>query len=185
MNKVIFVFLAAVIIIACNNNGMTSVEKADSTNKARLDSGLETNSLVVDENSSEFIVRAHAMELALYKISDHSRQKSGSQALRDFAGMICERHKPIMDSINLLAITKNIVLPESSSDGNTQSQILEAKGKSLDQLYFEYVQQTLKAQIKLYDNAILDAKDPAIRSFSDRTIIELRKQLSLAEKLDL
>jgi hypothetical protein len=50
-------FALTVIVSSCNNGGKDSVEKADSANKANLDTATTHNMVALDEENSAFLVK--------------------------------------------------------------------------------------------------------------------------------
>jgi putative membrane protein len=56
--KIFFITVTLFTVAACNNKGKDSVEKADSANKAHIDTAMNQNKVVVDEESSSFLVKA-------------------------------------------------------------------------------------------------------------------------------
>lgn len=186
MVKSLFGFLfVSFFFFSCNNKGTDSVEKADSANQAKLDSGLKRNAVVVDENSSNFLVRAAALMMELYVVSAYFRQQAEKQPTKDFMNQLYEFQRSLCDTILALAFNKNIVLPADSTMGiEVIDGLKNGKGNLYDGPMLSYVIKAHEKAIPLFENAILDAKDPAIRSFADKTVPQLRAHLVSVKGLD-
>lgn len=128
-------YIAAILcMLACNNSGKSSVEKADSANAARLDSGLQHNETVIDEGSSTFLVRAFNINSTEEKLAGVAHMNASNSDLKSFAAMLHHHHTALSDSIRSLAIQKKIVLPTSITDEKMEkvNEIEHKKGTVLD-----------------------------------------------------
>src|SRR5689334_22169975 len=99
MKKVTTVVLAATVLIySCNSGTKDSVEKADSTNKAKMDSGSNMNSnttpqsnqptITTDAASSAFLVKVADVGMAEVQAGQMAQQKAMSPSVKNFADMM-------------------------------------------------------------------------------------------------
>ena len=182
---IIFLFSVINICISCKNNAGKDVKKADSANQARLDSGLNNNSIVIDENSSAFLVRASALFDEIVVLTGYVRQQSETEHVKNFVNQLYVEYSSLKDSLVRLAIAKNIVLPSDSLPAQESIARLKNEGIAfLDKSVLNYVNKTTQSAVELFENALLDAKDPEIRSFADKSLLVLRKLLTAGKHLE-
>src|SRR5205085_9027937 len=117
MKNILASFLFFFLLAACNNNSKDSVEKADSINKARQDSGVNNNGTnVIDEESSAFLVKIANSGMAEVKMTEIAQQKATLPAVRDFAAMLHRDHSAVNEQVKSMASQKNVALPDSVSN---------------------------------------------------------------------
>ena len=91
---------------ACNNEGKDSVEKADSANKAHIDTAMNQNKVVVDEESSSFLVKAADGGMTEVQLGELGQKKSMSQRVKDFGAMMVHDHSAANDKVKNLTAQK-------------------------------------------------------------------------------
>jgi len=101
------------ILLACNNAGKDSVEKADSVNEAKLDSSSLINPppIATDEETSSFLVKAANGGMEEMQLGEIVRQKAVNQKVKDFGAMMIKDHSAENDLIKSLAARRNVTLP--------------------------------------------------------------------------
>jgi putative membrane protein len=185
MKKLILLMMLPTLLIACNNSSKDTVEKADSTNKANLDTALNNNAVVVDENSSSFIVRVANSGMAETAITSSAREKAAYEDVKGFAGMLYRDHTALNQQVKDIAAKKNIVLPATMTE-DKQKQVDELQkntGKNYDKEFVKAMIKNHEAGIDMFQKAVQDAKDTEIRDFADKTIPILRAHLDSAKAL--
>lgn len=171
--KNLILYFISISFLSCNNSSEDNVEKADSINKARQDSALEMNGVVIDENSSNFLVRAAAFNFETLSVA---RLHNSKQPIGVFVDSLLAFHSSMKDSIDAMAIRKKIFIAADTS-------VSTVKNQELEKNIIEFIINAYEKAIPLFENAILDAKEPEIRSFADKTIPTLRTHLASAKDL--
>ena len=183
---VVFVLLVNFMIsVSCNNRTTDQVAKADSANRANLDSGLQHNQVVIDEASADFLVRFSNIVAAEKEIAFTAMHEGINPTVKDFAATLYRELTGIMDSIVSLRAQKNIVLPSVVS-GKEQEDITLIKtlrGEKLDKAFLKYVVDTHNETKKIFQQAMTEVKDEEIRAFADISEIIFKKYLNTATKL--
>lgn len=181
----IIICLNIIVFISCNPRPKDSVQKADSTNKAILDSGLKHNSVVVDEHSTDFLVRISDIVSVEKEISSTAMHLGVIPVIKDFAATLYHELVTINDSIQSLHIQKNIVLPTTvSAEGQTAIDLIrKARGGDLDKTFLNYVISTHENSKTMFTDAMSNVKDEDIRGFADITSIIFKKYLNTARSL--
>lgn len=177
--------ILAVICCSCINSGKDSIEKADSANDAKLDTGLNRNTIVIDEASSSFLVRVANGGMAEEVMASYAHEHAFYEDVKGFAAMLHHDHAAVNEMVKGLASRKNITLPATVSvDKQNEINSLQNKtGKYLDREFLNTMIKNHETGIDMFENAMLDAKDPDVRSFADKTLPTLRIHLDSARSL--
>jgi putative membrane protein len=116
MRRIACITAISFFVIACTNTEKKdSVEIADSINKARIDTAVNTNKTTVDENSALFLVDAANSGMAEVDLGALATQKASSQRVKEFASMMVSDHSAVNEQVKGLASQKNVTLPDSMS----------------------------------------------------------------------
>lgn len=183
--KDILVFIYVLSLLACNNKPKDSIEKADSANKALLDTALKNDQQVVDPKSADFMVR-------FYDVARTEREMAGTAMhlgvvprIKDFAATIYQELGTMLDSMQSLRMRKNIVLPSTISDeGQAEIKNLkDLRGEKMDRRFLSYVIQTHEKAAERFKEAVENTKDEDIRSFADISAIIFKKYLNTAKTI--
>jgi len=186
MKRVHLYLLSILLFTACNNSNKDSVDVADSTNKARQDSGVNNNGTnVVDEESSSFLVKIANSGMAEVKMTEIAQQKATLPAVRDFAAMLHRDHSAVNEQVKSLAAQKNVALPDSISDEKQKDiDMLNSKtGKNIDKAFIDMMVKNHEAGVDLFDKAQLDTKDPDVRALAGKTLPTLKMHLDSARAI--
>ena len=188
MNRTYYIILFAVVICvsACKGKAKDSVVQADSINKAQLDTSLKHNEVVVDEKSAAFLVRVSDGLKTELQIAGMAQHLAVTPPVKELAATLFHELTTINDSANSLAARKNLSLPgELSKERLDQVEAFKKTlGLASDKFFISYVIQNHETMDEQFKNALLDAKDPEVRSFSDLTLVLFKKYLSTAKKLN-
>jgi putative membrane protein len=183
--KIFLIVIALSVIIACNNEGKDkdSVEKADSANKAQTDTAISENKMVVDEESSSFLVKAADGGMAEVQLGELGKQKAMSQRVKNFSDMMMRDHTVANDKVKSLAGQKNVTLPTSVSDENQKKmdRLNKKTGKDFDRDYMDVMVKDHETTINMFESAMKNTKDPDVNSFADKTLPTLRMHLDSAK----
>ncbi|MEO7984538.1 MAG: DUF4142 domain-containing protein [Bacteroidota bacterium] len=186
MKKIsMFLLGVTVFFFSCTNAGKDGVEKADSTNAANLDTALNQHKVVIDDGSSSFLVRVANTGMAETQMASWEEQKGATAAVQDFATMFYKAHSAINDTVRIIAANKTIILPAALSEDkqNEVNALEKLEGKDLDREFIRVMIKNHQANIDMFEKAMLDAKDPDIRSFADKKLPALKAHLEMAKNL--
>jgi putative membrane protein len=181
------IILLLFILAACNNpKAKDSVEKADSANQANMDSSLDrNNAVVVDEESSAFLVRVANSGMTETQLAAVAMQKAVLPAIRDFAAKLHRDHGALNDTVKNLAGQKNIILPDTMTSENQKEvdALTAKKGKNLDKEFIRLIINNHERIVEMFDKAQLDTKDLDIRAFAGKSLPMLKMHLDSARTL--
>jgi len=175
------------ILLACNNAGKNSVEKADSVNQAKLDSSSVINPppIATDEETSLFLVRAANGGMEEVQLGEIARQKAVNQKVKDFGAMMIKDHSSENDLVKSLAARRNVTLPTTVGDEEKKeiNELNKKSGAGFDRAYMKSIIRNLNKKIGLFENASDKVKDTEVKTFIDNALPKLRNYLDSAKSI--
>ena len=186
MKIIAYILFAFVLLVTgCNSPEKDSVEKADSANKANLDTALTHNMVVVDEESSAFLVEAANSNMTELQLAEQAQKKTQSQKIKSFSSMLLHDHSVLNDQMKSLAAQLKVILPDTiGHDEQKQlAALVQKKGSAFDKNFMEDVIKNHEEAIRLYEKALLNTKDPDVNSFADKTLMTLHMHLDSAKSI--
>ena len=186
--KTSLLFLSFAILVACNdadNKADDTVEQADSANESRQDIVRNDTTILVDEKSSEFLVRAANSTMTELAMLRNAGQVGSIQHIKNFASMLAKDHEALQQEIKSIATSKNIVLPAAiaADDQKDVNDLAEKTGKNFDKEFINEMIDRHKNGIKAYEDAAKDAGDADIKAFANNTLSKLRMHLDSAQAI--
>ena len=190
--------LLCVLLVACGNgNGnKDSIDSAkninDSTAKAMKDSsssdslaGKNVTSAPVDKDATNFAISAANGGMAEVAMGQVAITNGFSQRVKDFGSMMVKEHSEAGEKLKKLASSKNITLPATLSDKEQKhvADLQKKTGKDFDKLYMNMMLDDHKTDIKEFQKASTDCKDPDLKSFAMTTLPTLQKHLDSARAI--
>lgn len=181
----ILFYFYAMLLISCNPKPKDSLAQADSANKANIDTGLQTHSIVIDPASADFLVRIADVISSEKEVAYLTMHQGVNPAVKDFAAILYHELEGLNDSVQSLRMQKNIILPSQiSADRQTGIDVLKKiRGGALDIAFVDYVIQSHEFAVKIFADGINNAKDEDIRNFADICGLLFRKYLNTAKTL--
>lgn len=191
------VFLC-ILLAACGNGSgnKDSVDSAknmnDSTSKAMKDSsasdslaGKNVSSTPVDKDATNFAVTAANGGMAEVAMGQVAQTNGFSQRVKDFGAMMVKEHSAAGEKLKKLASSKNIALPATLSDKEQKhvADMQKKTGKDFDKAYMNMMLDDHKTDIKDFQKASTDCKDPDLKSFAMTLLPTLQKHLDSARAI--
>jgi putative membrane protein len=195
MKKISFVLLALPIVFACNNSSKDSVEKADSANEAKSDTGNRYNdtsnqsntsgTIAVDQSTADFMVKVADVGMTEVKLGGIAQEKAMNKRIKDFGEMMTRDHTKAGDELKSLARRKNVTLPDSiGSDHRNKIDNLQKKnGKDFDRAYIDMMVDGHQSTVNDFEKASNNTKDPDVKAWVDKTLPTLRAHLDSAKAI--
>ena len=180
-------FALPFILLACNNAGKDSVEKADSVNEAKLDSSSLINPppIATDEETSLFLVKAVNGGMEEMQLGEIARQKTVNQKVKDFGAMMIKDHSAENDLVKSLAARRNVTLPTTVGDEERKeiNNLNKKSGAGFDRAYMKSIIRNYNKKIDLFENASDKVKDTEVKTFIDNALPQLRNYLDSAKAI--
>ena len=186
MKRIYYIaFFSVIILSACKGKAKDSVVVADSTNKAIQDSALKYHDVVIDEKSSAFLVRLSVALKTELQIAGMAQHLAITPAVKDFAATLFDDLTAMNDSTNSLSTRKNVTLPTTLSKDHLDQieSFKKTLGLAADKFFISYVVKNHESMMEQFKNALLDTKDPEVRSLSDIDLLLFKKYLATAKSI--
>ncbi len=195
MKKVSLILLTVALGIfqACNSDNNDSVDAANEANENKDSSAMTTNGdtariagLPVDEDDAEFAVAAANGGMMEVELGKYASQNAMSQRVKDFAAMIVRDHTAANDELKALAMSKNITLPATVGDDARKhmDEMMKMKGKDFDKHYMDMMVDDHQKDVKAFEKAAKDCKDPELKSFAGKTLPVLMAHLDSSKAIN-
>lgn len=192
LNIFFIMLMAAGMLQACKGNN-DSKSKADSANAAKDSTNTTANdtskrgsaAASVDQDDAKFAVEAANGGMAEVELGTLAQQKASNPKVKDFGSMMVTDHTKANNEMKALAQTKNITLPTAiSSDEQKVKDDLSAKsGNDFDKAYVSNMIDDHKKDIKAFEDASKNCKDPDLKAFAIKTLPTLKMHLSAIQKI--
>ena len=178
------------ILLACNNNAETTDERTDTsittTTNTASDPNVNTStSVVTDEKSSNFLMKATNSGLAEVQLAKLAQQKATLDAVKNFAVMLERDHTAVNNEVKNLAGQRNVSLPGTPSDDKQKkyTDMEKMTGKAFDKEYISMMVKSHNDGISLFEDTKANASDIDVKNFADKTLPALKMHLDSAKAI--
>lgn len=171
------------LILSCNNEAKDPVEKADSINNARIDSPAVQSPVMVDEETSDFLVKAANGGMTEVKLGELAQQKAVNPKVKEFGSMMVHDHSAVNDQVKALASQRNVALPTGVSE-ESQKDIDDCNKKSgndFDKAYINAMIKKHESTIDMYEKAANKSNDAEVKTFINNTLPKVKQHLDSAK----
>jgi putative membrane protein len=134
----------------------------------------------------KFIQEAAGDGMFEVQVSQLASSKASSPDVKSFAGKLVDDHQKANDELVQLANAKKVELPAAPPRGKRHEieKLGKMSPKDLDKHYIEQVGiKDHKSDIKKFEKASKDVKDPQLKAWIDKTLPHLREHLAMAQKI--
>lgn len=187
MKKVTLVLSAvAMMVVACNNESKDSVEKADSANKANIDSaGASNQTVATDAETSSFLVKAADGGMAEVKLGQLAQEKGNDPRVKDFGSMMIHDHSAVNDQVKALAAQRNVTLPDSVGDDHKKliADLSKKSGKAFDKAYADAMVKGHESTIDLFQSSLDKSNDTEVKNFINNTLPKIKSHLEAIKEI--
>lgn len=119
-------------------------------------------------------------EVALAQLA---AQRATSPDVRKYAEQLVKDHTEANNELMQLASSKSIKIDKDDGHGRTYKRLNNKSGADFDREFVEHMVDDHQDEIRRFEKASQDAKDPEIRSFASKTLDHLRHHLQEAQSL--
>lgn len=183
MKKVNFILLVVAISVAQACNSGTNNDSVDAAKEAnekkdsaempkKNDSATIITTMPVDKDAADFAVEAANGGMMEVELGKYAQQNAMSERVKNFGAMIVKDHSSINEELKSISSKKNITLPATIGESaqKDMADIMKKKGKEFDKAYVAMMMDDHKNDIKAFEKAAKECKDPEIRSFAGKTL---------------
>jgi putative membrane protein len=176
------------ILLACNNDAETTNERTDTSTITTTSTDAKPNtatSVVTDEKSSAFLVKAANSGIAEVQFAKLAQQKATIDAVKSFAAMLEKDHSAANDQVKSLAGQRNVSLPASPSEDKQKmyTDMEKMTGKAFDKHYISMMVKSHNDGIDLFEDTRSNASDIDVKNFADKTLPTLKMHLDSAKAI--
>jgi len=134
----------------------------------------------------KFIEEAAGSGMFEVQVSQLASTKASSPEVKSFASMLVQEHTMANNELTQLANSKKVELPAAppKSKRNDVEKLAKLSGSEFDQQFVREVGiKDHQTDIKKFEKASKDVKDPELKAWVDKTLPHLRQHLAAAQKL--
>jgi putative membrane protein len=134
----------------------------------------------------KFIENAAKGGLFEVQVAKLAESKASDQAVKDFAKMLVDQHTAANNELTQLANNKGVELPAAPGfmQRHSVNSLAKRSGADFDKQFVSEVGiKDHQKDIKEFEKAGKDAKDPDVKAFIEKTLPTLREHLAQAQKL--
>lgn len=167
----------------------TSVASAttDTTGtSSTLPATASTTATTLSHDDQEFVTKAAEGGMAEVSLGNLAASKGVSADVKAFGNRMATDHGKANDELKTLASGKGVVLPvEMDKESKETSDKLSGKsGKDFDKEYMEAMVKDHEKDVKEFEKASKDAKDPDVKAWAAKTLPTLQDHLKMAKETE-
>ena len=156
---------------------------SSSTAGAGAMTGRETTSHKLGWGDHRFVTKAAEEGQAEVQIAELAAQRASNSEVRNFAQKLVDDHSSVNSELTTLASQKNVKLDNDADKDRAYKRLTKKSGLEFDQEFVEHMIDEHEKDIKMFEKAAKEAKDPDIRSFASKHVDHLRNHLQQAQSL--
>ncbi|MDO8540142.1 MAG: DUF4142 domain-containing protein [Opitutaceae bacterium] len=119
-------------------------------------------------------------EIALAKLAT---ERAANSDVRSFAQKLVDDHENVASELSSIASSKNVKIEKDDDHDRTYKRLSRKSGSEFDHEFVEHMIDEHEKDIKMFEKAAQDAKDPDVRSFAAKHVDHLRQHLQQAQSL--
>lgn len=130
-----------------------------------------------------FVTKAADNSQAELQIAQLAAQRATNPEVKSFAKMLVDDHTKANSELMSIASQKSVKVDMDDSKDRTYNRLNKKSGSEFDQEFVEHMIDEHEKDIKMFEKASSDAKDPQVRSFASKQVSSLRQHLQQAQSL--
>ncbi|GAB3566393.1 hypothetical protein GCM10027578_15170 [Spirosoma luteolum] len=166
MKKIIllaFLVAGGLTVQSCGSEKKDSTEQAEDMNEAKA--------TAVADDDAEFAVKAANGGMMEIEAGRLAQEKGMSPAVKEFGAMMVKDHSAASDELKSIAMSKNITLPATLGEDMQKhiDELAKLSGKEFDKKYVDMMVDDHEDDVKEFEKAGENAKDPELKAFAAKT----------------
>ena len=134
----------------------------------------------------KFMEKAAEGGLVEVQLGNLAKGRASSQEVKDFGARMAQDHSKANDELRELASSKGVTLP-SSLDREHQKdfdKLSRLRGDKFDREYMEHMVKDHQKDVKEFQKASREVKDPDLKSFAAKTLSVVEGHLQIASRTE-
>jgi putative membrane protein len=117
------------------------------------------------------------------QLAQLAAQRATSSEVKSFAQKLVDDHSKVNSELTSLASQKNVKIDTDDDKDRAYKRLNKKSGSEFDQEFVEHMIDEHEKDIKMFEKAAKDAKDPEVRAFASKHVGHLREHLQTAQGL--
>lgn len=130
-----------------------------------------------------FVTKAVDGGQAEVQLAELAAQRATNPEVKSFAQKLVTDHTKVNTELMSLASQKNVKLDLDDDKDRAYKRLNKKSGSEFDQEFVEHMIDEHEKDVKMFEKAASDAKDPELRSFASKHVSHLREHLQEAQSL--
>jgi len=143
-----------------------------------------TTASTVDKDDQEFMNKAAQGGMAEVMLGQTASTKGTSPDVKNFGNRMVSDHGKGNDELKQLAQTKGVTLPSDVDDESKKmaDKLSKLSGKDFDKEYISGMVEDHEKDVKEFEKASKNAKDPDLKAWAAKTLPTLQDHLKMAKE---
>lgn len=139
----------------------------------------------LDRKDRKFIDDAAEGGMTEVQMGQLAQSKATDPNVKSFAGMLVDQHTAANNELTKIANAKGVELPAAPKHSHRRDieKMGKKSGSEFDRDYVRYEIKDHEKDIKKFEKAARDLKDPDVKAWAGKTLPTLREHLAAAQKL--
>jgi putative membrane protein len=117
------------------------------------------------------------------QLAQLAAERASNMEVRTYAQKLAEQHSKVNSELMSLANQKGVKVDMDDDKDRAYKRLEKKSGSDFDQEFVEHMIDEHERDIKMFEKAASDAKDPEVRSFASKHVNALREHLQEAQDL--
>jgi putative membrane protein len=165
-----------------NANGSASSRSSDAMS-SNSSSGSTSSSDKLSWSDRRFVTKAADDGQAEVQVAQLASQRATNPDVKNFAQKLVDDHTAVNSELMGIASSKNVKVDNDDNKDRTYKRLSNKSGNDFDREFIAHMVDEHEKDIKLFEKAANDAKDPEVRSFASKHVGHLREHLAQAQSL--
>lgn len=130
-----------------------------------------------------FVTKAAEAGMTEVQLAQLAATQASNTEVRNYAQKLVEDHSMVNSELTTLASRKNVEIDQDDDKDRAYKRLADKTGSEFDREFVEHMIDEHEKDIKMFEKAAEDAKDPDVRAFASKHVGHLREHLQRAESL--
>jgi len=137
----------------------------------------------LDPADKDFVMKAAQGGMAEVMLGQMASTKATSPDVKNFGNRMVSDHGKANDELKQLAQNKGMALPADTDQEHKDAadKLSKASGKDFDKAYISNMVEDHEKDVKEFEKASKDAKDPDLKAWASKTLPTLQDHLKMAK----
>ena len=146
--------------------------------------GALANSLSHGER--KFIEEAAKGGMSEVELGQFAQEHASNPQVKQFAAKMVQDHSKANEELRSLAQAKGVTVPSGpkNTEKHEMGKLAKLQGDAFDREYMDHMVKDHQKDVKEFQQASKDAKDPDVKGFASKTLAVIEGHLQVAQRTD-